>query len=163
MTTVTVKRPSECQPQELEEFATLVCTGGEVDENKLLQRIQEARALARAFEADALIGGAALKSPNANYRRKILKKAQANADPDNIRYELGWIIVHKDRRMEGISKKLVTALLNGVEDSIYATSRTNNKAAHKLLVEFGFGKAGVEYPSLQHQNETLALFIRPPS
>ena len=74
--TSSIKKPSECNAQELGSFEAMVREGDEVISLGLSQRIQNAAFLMFLFDEDnSLIGVSALKRPNPGYREYAFTRA----------------------------------------------------------------------------------------
>jgi GNAT superfamily N-acetyltransferase len=155
-----VKKPNEYSPGELEEFRKLVLAGGEVAADGLAARINQAAALAFVRAGRSVLGVAALKRPAASYRKSISSKAGVPLSQSAFPYELGWVFVSPKARGQGMSRKLVEALVSmATEAGLFATSRSNNVAMHRSLERCGFAPIGDLYYSDQG-NHKLRLFTR---
>ena len=154
------KKPSECSADELQDFAALVLAGGEVTAVGLEERIKKAESLLFLVQDGCLKGIAAVKNPEKNYKERVFKKAQATVQANKFPFELGWVFVLPSSRGAGFSHKLVEAALSVTNDqAIFATSRTDNTAMHKVLKAHGFSCHGKTYASTR-DNQQLALFVR---
>ena len=159
---VFLRVPAKCSGGELDAFESLVKVGGEVNLDGIRNRIENAYFLAWVSEGGGeLVGIAALKKPNENYRSSIFHKAQSKEEPSNFEVELGWIFVRKEFRKNGLATKLVEKLFS-VNNSkgVYATTRENNDPVLPLLRNFGFVQSGFQYPSTEG-NYDLVLHIKP--
>jgi len=156
----TVKTPSKCSSVEREDFATLVLAGGEVAAELLVERIEAAHALLFLREISCLVGIAALKNPNANYRASVFEKAGVTQSHEEYPLELGWVFVLPIARGKGYSKTLVKAAVEHAGSTkIFATSRSDNVYMHSPLLETSFIKYGNDYAS-QRGAHHLSLFLR---
>lgn len=153
--------PAECSGRELDAFESLVSLGGEVNPNGLRNRIENAYFLAWVTEdGREIVGVAALKKPNENYRASIFKKAQTKEEPSKYEAELGWIFVRKEYRRKGLATKLVEKLFSvKTPKSVYATARENNDPMLPILQNFGFVQSGVRYPSTEG-DYGLVLYLK---
>lgn len=70
--------------------------------------------------------------------------------------ELGYVAVAPDRRGKGLSRRLVSKLLNGPDESFFAT--TSSEPMKNTLCRCGFSKKGKEWTG---QSGLLSLWIRP--
>lgn len=154
------KRPKECTAAELKDFQALVLAGGEVTSVGLAARIKKAEVLLFLEQGGCLKGIAAVKNPEKNYKEGVFKKAQATVKPNHFLFEPGWVFVLPSSRGAGFSHKLVQAALSAVSGQpIFATSRVDNAAMHKVLKAHGFSCHGKPYAS-ERSKQQLRLFIR---
>lgn len=145
-------------PDEIDEFAELVRAGDEVETEGLVERISRAHSLIFIRNEHHLVGVAALKHPNANYRARVFKMAQVELTAAEYPLELGWVYVPPAGRGAGLSYSLVQAAVKIASGSrIFATSRVNNHAMHKSLLAASFARKGKEYISTRGSH-TLAVF-----
>ncbi len=151
------RSPRRCSGDDLAAFCRLVQEGGEVEAGRLQSRVGRARRLIFAYEAEALVGVAALKTPNAAYKRRVFQKAKTSL-PNACRLELGWVFVVQGRRGRGLSRQLVEAALSGVHAGMFATSRADNVAMHHTLERCGFRRAGQPYKS-DRATRDLVLYV----
>jgi GNAT superfamily N-acetyltransferase len=159
---VTVERrhPSECTPQELASFASLIRNAGEVEASGLNQRIRRAKSLTFLRDGDKMIGVAALKIPDATYKRRVFANAGVPLSEPGYPYELGWIAVDPLYQGKGLSRSLVESALAAADESeVFATSHSDNSPMHKTLARFGFRRVGAPYSS-SRPDRTLILFVR---
>ncbi len=160
MNIVTTKEPSDCSQTELQDFERLVVAGGEVTAAGLTSRIRNAAVLVYLSEANSLIGIAALKNPNQQYKTHVFQKAGGTAQPADFPLELGWVFVLPSSRGRRLSYKLVDAAVEASNGrGIFATSRADNVPMHNTLKAYGFSIHGNEYAS-DHDNHKLVLFLR---
>jgi hypothetical protein len=75
MVRLVAKQPSQCSEALIEDFQVFVRAGGEVGGSALCRRIQDAKVLVFLYDKGCLSGIAALKSPTASYRRKLVTKS----------------------------------------------------------------------------------------
>lgn len=154
--------PAECSGSELDAFERLVKLGDEVNPNGLRSRIENAYFLAWVAEnGGEIVGVAALKKPNENYRASVFRKAQMKEEPSKYEAELGWIFVKNEYRRKGLATRLVEKLFSvKIPKSVYATTRKKNDPMVPILKRFGFVQSGVQYPSTEGDYD-LVLYIKP--
>ena len=112
MINTVLKKPSECLPNDLDSFETLVKEGGEVQTAGLRNRIRKAKWLIFLVEANTiLVGIAALKKPKKTYKNGIFKKAKSSVNPDEFMYEAGWVFVKTEFRGRRYSQLLLETVL----------------------------------------------------
>ncbi len=159
MESIATKKPSECSESELEDFASLILAGGEVTEHGLKARIKKAEALIFLIQDNCLKGIAAVKNPEENYKNGVFQKARATVQGSVFPFELGWVFVLPSSRGVGFSHKLVKAALTATcGQGIFATSRSDNAAMHKVLKAHGFSCHGEAYVSSRGKHK-LVLFV----
>ncbi len=155
------KIPAKCSEVELDVFEDLVTIGGEVIQNGLRNRIEDAYFLALGKTASGEIAGvAALKNPNNNYRNSVFQKSRSKEEPSQWQAELGWIFVRKEYRNQGLATRLVKELFSSnTPMRVYATAREKNDPILPLLKKLGFVQSGQAYPS-ERGDYNLVLYIR---
>lgn len=143
---------------ELNTFERLVHEGGEVIAAGLRQRIEQAEKLVFLKENEC-VGVAAIKNPNAKYKSGVFTKAGISEKNNVFKYELGWLYVIPSARGNGFGRELmikVTDFLNGT--GCFATTRENNKAMHRLLIQYSFNPVGSAYQS-DNGDYSLVLYL----
>lgn len=159
--TFTVTKPAEASVRDLRDFTALVRAGAEVTLAGLEARIRAAFTLVLARQDRCVVGIAALKVPNSNYRATVFRKAAVAAVPCTFPLELGWVFVEPRSRGTGLSHSLVSrALAVAPTSAIFATSRSDNIAMHRSLIAGGFAQHVVAYASARGAH-SLELFLRP--
>jgi GNAT superfamily N-acetyltransferase len=155
-----VAAPAEFAESELREFEALVVEGGEVVADRLAARIRRASALLLMDDGFGLLNAiAALKHPADSYRAKLGRLTHVTLHSSEYPMELGWVFVSPGARGRGYSKMLVEAALARVQQAgLFATSRTDNKRMHAVLLGSGF-TARAEYES-GRTRQRLTLFTK---
>jgi GNAT superfamily N-acetyltransferase len=157
---VSVKRPGECTDAEMSDFLSLVRAGDEVVPEGLGNRLARAHRLLFLRSQGCLLGVAALKKPQSNYRGSVAKKAGFALGEQRFPLELGWIYVLPSARGSGCAGRLVAAAIDAANRmGVFATSRSDNVPMHRTLKKFGFYKVGKPFPS-DRAHRQLELFIR---
>jgi len=155
-----VKIPSECTPDELDNFQKLVAEGGEVTPHGLRQRIEHAAALIIIGESECIAVGA-IKNPNQGYKQGVFSKAGVAGQSNNYNYELGWLYVVPAARGKGVGHSLMQAVASYIGNAgCYATTREDNAAMHHLFSQYNFSRLGVPYPS--DNGYSLVLYASKP-
>jgi GNAT superfamily N-acetyltransferase len=140
-------------------FVAFVAAAGEVNPAVLPSLVDNAVALVMLYEADQLIGTAAIKTPLAAHHVGEFVKANAQAKAASYPVELGWVVVHPDWRGRGLGRKLVGEAVKLAEDrGIYATTKTAQMLA--ILEENAFAPVGDPYPSVLVPDTSLTLLAR---
>lgn len=154
-----IKKPLECSKKEKEDFYDLVVKCDEVDKNGLKERIEGAKLLAFHYENINLVGTAALKCPDEDYKKDKFKRAGVAEQSDNYNLEFGWACTEEKYRRKGIGSGLIQQILN-CEGSqcIYATTKERNNKMQNILEEKGFKKIGNHF--LSSKGHYLLLFTR---
>lgn len=144
-----------------QEFIDLVRLGGEVSEQTLRTNVPRARFLILLRDGATLLGVAALKLPQNSYRKKFSGRAGVAVAEANYPYELGYVFVAEAARGNGHAGRLVNACIKAESDAgIFATTREDNEAMHRVLDRFGFAKAGKAYRG-GNSGEEIRLFLWP--
>jgi GNAT superfamily N-acetyltransferase len=161
MTSIVIKKPSECSNSELDSFEALVRRGGEVTGAGLRNRIKRAKYLVFLVENDKTLAGiAALKEPNVSYKNKVFKKAGSPENTVEFTLEAGWIYVEEQFRGRRYSRLLLGEVLKVAgKKAVYATTRENNEAMKRTNLHFGLLQSGHPYAS-EEGNYKLILYTR---
>lgn len=144
----------------VDEFVRLVQEGGAVDENFVRNGIrrQGARMVVASID-DKVVGVAARKVPLERYRSGIESETKAGyAIPQELYpFELGYVVVPKRHRGQGIGEALVNRVLQ-ISDGhgLFATTGHLAMKDH-LLPRAGFELVGTSWKN--DQNEDLHLFV----
>lgn len=161
MTNVIWKKPSECTDSELMMFEELINKGGEVVTHGLHDRIARAKWLVFLFESDKTLAGvAALKKPNADYKKGVFRKASSPEDPSKFDFEVGWIFVKPQFRRRKHSRTLLQTVLELADkQNVYATTREDNEAMQHTNLHCGLKESGQPYKS-EEGDYKLVLYIK---
>lgn len=152
--------PKDCDASQIADFMAFVLAGGEVTSNGLENRIRSAALLVFLDVGCCLCGIAALKRPEASYRKDVSNKSGVRLSEEEYPFELGWVFVMPSARGRKFSFELTrTALAAAEGEGVFATSRTDNSPMHASLEKYGFLRAGNHYPS-ERGNYQLQLFVR---
>lgn len=154
-----VKSPGDCSNLDIELFIAFVRAGGEVSVQGLTERVRSAAALVFVRVNGNVVGVAALKQPQATYRRRVSSESGAPLTAAEFPYELGWVYVSPESRGNGLSCLLSRAAIaasNGA--GVFATSRTDNVAMHRSLGKVGFVPVGKTYVSGRSKH-SLQVFV----
>jgi predicted GNAT family N-acyltransferase len=155
-----VKSPQQCTSIEIGAFIAFVRAGGEVVIQGLSERIRSAAALVFVRNEGLVVGIAALKNPNASYRRRVSIESSVPLADTDFPYELGWVFVSPEHRGSGLSLLLSqTALSESKGSGAFATARTDNVAMHKQLLKLGFVAVGNPYTSGRSKH-SLQVFTK---
>ena len=149
-----------CTEEECQEFARFVRWGFEGSDERLDDRIRDAKQLAFYYVArDVLAGIAGLKAPCGQFREDLFDKAYVPISPDDYPLELGWVFVDPAHRGNKVALRLCRQLLADMTSTgIYATTRTNNAPMIGILLGLGFERVGEPY---SHRNRDHVVFLRP--
>jgi GNAT superfamily N-acetyltransferase len=156
---ITVAAPTDFTKEELAEFCKLVRKGGEVGGNALATNIKNAKALVLGKCAESVQGTAALKSPQARYRKRIGDKAGVDLGQATFPYELGYVFLTPKMQGKGLSHRLVAMALKHADGAgVFATTRTDNNAMLATLAKAGFKLTGNDYCGRDTRN--LRILVR---
>lgn len=155
------KKASECSVDELRAFMALVIQADEVDPEGFEGRLKRAERLIFIFEAEELIGIAAIKRPSMSYIKRVFEKAQFTGNPNSFVFELGWIVIKEHFRGQRLSRVLMEkALQCTMGHKVFATTRADNIAMQKTNERYGFHIVGKRYPTSRvGRHYYLNLFI----
>lgn len=143
---VKIKKLSECNEEEINNFLQLVERSEEVERYELRKRIERAVLLAFHYENNILVGIAAIKQPYKTYAKRIFKKAGVSEKYNNYKLEIGWAFTIPEYRRNRICFNLIKKLISTLQlQNIFATTRTDNLSMQKILVRNGFKKIGDSY------------------
>lgn len=139
---VWVGKPTNLTDDEITATAVLICSGGALPaEIKTLKgRLRRSSILAIYREEDQVLAVASLKKPNPNYRIGVFEKASVSLGRLQSAPELGYVTVDEKMRSKGLAGKLVSVLLDNLEEPCYAT--TNNNSMKRILERAGFSEKG---------------------
>lgn len=159
----TVKSPSQCSSDEIDEFAKFVRDGGQVASAGLQEIIQRSQFLLFGHDHDGSLAAiGALKNPRTEYRQKVFQqKARSSLSATDFPLELGWAYVAAAYRGQGLGQKIIHELIQAAAGSaIYAT--TGNPAMHRYLKFAGFTATGSPYHPEQGAAD-LTLYVYQPA
>lgn len=154
------RSPGDCHEHEIKDFVALVLAGGEVTEDGLENRVRSAVSLVFLTVGCCLCGVAALKHPEASYRKRVSSSSGVPLTEQAFPYELGWVFVMPSARGRGFSVDLTREALSGAgTEGVFATSRTDNAGMHATLKKFQILPAGRPWQS-RRGNHELQFFVR---
>lgn len=158
--TLECKAPADCSEADLDRFAALVTQGGEVADG-MRERVSTAHLLGFIKYEGHAVGVAALKKPKATYRKKVFEQAKSERSGADFLFEVGWIFLKENHRQKGQMTELLTTMFEAVTGKrIFATTRSANEVMKQVLTHFKFETSGDPYPSVEHPDETIQLFLR---
>lgn len=119
---IKVQQPDKITDKEFNSFYEMVKTGGQVNEETLINSLKKAKLLAFGYANDnSLITITSLKIPN--NKNNVFVNGSIKESTDKYSYELGYAVTHKKHRGNGYNFKLNKELLSKVnDDNIYATT-----------------------------------------
>lgn len=152
---------ADLAPADQRAVAQLVKEGraieGTVDE--ILQRLRRTRmvTMIREGENGRVAGVAALKEPSRNYRlNKFADAGVAIAGFENAP-ELGYVVIHADRRGQKLSGGLVELIAQQLSEPTFAT--TDSNTMRNNLTRSGFIRVGQDW---QGHKGALSLWVFAP-
>jgi RimJ/RimL family protein N-acetyltransferase len=159
--TVHIRNALSMSKQELDQYETLVLKGGEVDAQGLRERIERASFLGSVSDGSRMVAVGAVKRPTQNHVREIGDKSGFNLEP--YRGELGYLYVEPEYRKRHLCYRIIEGLLDSYADPVFATTRTDNTAIHRVLGKSGFVRHGSDWRSELRSNIDLCLWTRIPN
>jgi hypothetical protein len=157
---VVARKPSDCHDTEIADFMALVLAGGEVRPKGLEGRIRCAVSLVFLTIGCCLCGVAALKRPEARYRKRVSSNSGIALPEHQFPFELGWVFIMPSARGRRFSVDLTRTTLSGAgTEGVFSTSRTNNPSMHATLAKAQFVSEGKSWASARGDHN-LQLFLR---
>ncbi|MDP2141976.1 MAG: N-acetyltransferase [Gammaproteobacteria bacterium] len=162
MPEVCAGEPTQFQPVEIDDFVALVQAGGEVEPERLRNRVMT-RGVSLGFLREStgcLLGVGGLKAPFVSHRKQVATDSATALAEGDFPYELGWVFVLPSARGRKLSFPLCEPLVTqAAGKGIFATSRIGNIGMHATLKKLGFVRTGKAWRSKQNQEE-LVLFLK---
>ena len=157
-----IKTPSACKPQELENFRNMLLSSELESEDGLAERIAKAEWLAFQYdERKQLIGIAALKRPVEGYQKGVFKKAGLLEQVGAYPLEVGWLVVRAEYQSKGVAAELLRRLAQKAGAAgVFCVARSSDKNMAANLVKQGFAASGEPYSRRSHRY-TYQVFVRP--
>ena len=141
-------------------FEKLVLSGGQVNKNRLSDRIARAHYLALLYIDDELVGTNAVKN-NPDHRQTVENNSGVSLANHEYLGEVGWLYVVETRRRRGLGDLLMSAILAITDGSgLFATIRSKNTGARLLHERHRFKRVGKSWPS---DDESDMVYLLPAS
>lgn len=158
---IIIKTPAVITKYELNRFYKLLKLGDQVKLSHLKQKITKAHFIAFYIEKREIVAIGGLKNPSIKYKNHIFKAAKTDLNAHEYQHELGWAFTLPEFRGQRIGEKIFLKLLKKIPKGtpLFATTRTDNIPAQKLLLKLDFKKTGTPYKS-RKGNYRLELFLR---
>jgi predicted GNAT family N-acyltransferase len=157
---ITAAKPDEFSASEIAVFNRLVVAGGEVATAALTTNIEAAKALVVGRIEGKFEAVAALKRPQASYRKRIASKAGVDLGREDYPFELGYVFLSPKVRGQKLSHRLVAAALQDADGAaVFATARTDNTPMLRALARAGFEHVGQDYRG--RAGRLIRLMVRP--
>jgi GNAT superfamily N-acetyltransferase len=138
--------------QECAELAHIVAEGGALGIDCAAE-LGRAAAVATVALRNSIIGVAAIKAKRPSYAAKIAERSGFSFSSDTR--ELGYVAVRPESRGLGLSRNLVDALLDGLDEPLFAT--TSSDRMQRVLNAAGFVQRGKTWPG---RRGALSLWLR---
>ena len=151
---VTVGCPSQLTEAETSECVALIAEGDAVDPDAAERWFPLSTVVAVKRSGADIIGVGVIK-PARDYTETMARRSRAELHPET--HELGYIVVKKEHRRQGISRVIVQALLSAHDAPLFAT--TSDEWMKHTLERFRFVRRGIEWPSTRGGN-MLSLWVR---
>lgn len=154
------KTTSALSEQEFEQAYNLILKGGEVEPNSLRVRLQNAALIGFIDDRGKIVSVAVIKNPDEEYRNGVFKKAYSKEQPDEYRYELGYVFTEEAFRRKGLARRLCKHLCYYfLSYKLYATTLVENTGMQAILLDNYFSVSGSDYESSMRK-ENLKLYVR---
>jgi len=128
--------------EEISFIKNTVLDAGEIDGDAFDGIIERNPILILYPDAHDVKAVGALKIPFDSYKRRIFDKSNLNLNPNEYKYELGWIV-----SLENGNGKSITKILANYYPKIYATIRDENIRMINIINSLGLKKVGISYKS----------------
>jgi hypothetical protein len=151
------KAPSECLPQELADFETIVVAGGQVQQHGLDELIRAAKWLGFGLIDGVLASVAAIKQPRASYRDRVFADAKSPEIAEHFAMEFGWACTLDAYKGKGLGSGIADVLLADIHTFIFATTGESNEVTKHILTKRGFQISGAPHPG---RDESKVLLVR---
>ena len=140
-----VGRPSDFSSDKLNALALMIETGGQVDANELLTKIENCEYVGFFVSAGEMVATAAIKKKTAkSVLNRTLKAGLTYHEKQVPLLELGYCFTKPEARGKGINKLVISALLKRIPGKmIYAV--TPDAAMKNILGQNGFEKKGKSF------------------
>lgn len=140
------------------EVAGLIKAGGAIHGSveEILPRLRRTRmiALLREGNRGRIVGVGALKMPLKQYRESRFAYAGASIAGFEQAPELGYVVIHSERRGQMLSSVLVEAIAMAIDEPAFAT--TDSNTMRNNLGRLGFMGVGTDW---QGSKATLSLWV----
>ena len=127
--------PSALNSADLRLAAAVIAEGGAIRGTieQITARLANAHWLTvlRDERSDQIVGVAALKNPNSQYRRDTFSHAKVSLDGYENAKELGYVVVAADWQGKGLAERLIERIISEIRQPVYATT-DNPKMIGKL-------------------------------
>jgi RimJ/RimL family protein N-acetyltransferase len=155
---IIIKKPSECNNDEIQKFFQYAIDAGEVMINGLKRRIENAELLGFGYIDRTLVGIVALKNPDTGYKLGVFRKAGlTRTQAEKFDFELGYAYTLEKFRGKRICPRLIKAVLEkSPSKKIYATTKESNEPMEKINEQIGFEKMGIPYMG---DKEKIQLYL----
>jgi hypothetical protein len=141
---IIIKRPKLCGQDELLKFKNLVLEGGQVNAERLDEKIKDCEYLGFCYVGNELASIAAIKNKESSYFIGLCAKASAEAPKEIPHYELGYCFTNHHHRGKKFSSTLNDRILEAVKgESVFAT--TGNPIMIHYFESRGFDLIGKPY------------------
>ena len=153
--------PRECHPEDIEAFVALVIAGGAVSEANAHYGTSHATHLVFVRDAGGILAAVgALKQPRLSYRDRVFRESAATVPASRVRIELGYVAVADGFQRRGLSHAVISTLLpHAAGADIFATTRADKPAMHRILSAAGFVREGQPYPNSE-DTYNIVLYVR---
>jgi GNAT superfamily N-acetyltransferase len=157
--------------REIDSFKDLVMSEDQVRSYTFDGLIDKKPILCMFFnEQSKLIACGALKIPYCSHKEEVFSNAKASCNASDFEYEMGWDVVEKNHRGNGLQSELISKRLEyakqlGVK-KVYATiqednevSKNNNERSKHNYEKHGFIREGEPFESSRGKYN-IVLYIK---
>lgn len=155
---ISIVKPNQLTPEQLQQVHTLISAGGEVRSDTLSAGLQRAQLIAIAEDAGQVIAVTAIKTPVESYRTAVFTKAGVPELLNKYHYESGFSYTDPNYRSTGVSAQLHRQLFQQAQEPLFSTVRTENRVALLGLQRMGFKPIGEPFAS-ERSNYTITLLV----
>ena len=138
---VTIVRPSELTTVETRECVKLIADRGAVRRTFVEQRFPDSIHVAVTRLGAEIVGVGVIKSGDHPHTTTVARLSGVELPPDVD--ELGYVAVKEEHQGQGISRRMVRALLSEHDGPLFAT--TSSKWMMRTLVKVGFMQQGKKW------------------
>lgn len=138
--------PSDIETPTLQKIKQLITSGGEVSNIALDTNLSNAKNITFAQINEEVIAVVVLKNPNPSYTSKVFSLAGVSDKQNFYPYEVGYVYAIPEYRRSRVIFTLFH-MFNDKLNGTFATVRSDNAPAIKLLNRCGYRNIGIPYKS----------------
>jgi ribosomal protein S18 acetylase RimI-like enzyme len=158
--TTTILTPHQMTRTQLDAVQAVIREGSEVATRNLVEYLNSARRIGFVVCDEQLACVGAIKAARLSYIRTISRKSGYALEPENCVGEFGYVVTRAAFRRRGLARALSAELLKDFVGNLYATTRDDNPGIHAIVRENGFASVGRKWPSTEHPESALMLWVK---